>query len=399
MKTAILLGAGTSVPAGFPSTNCLTKSILSGAGIKRNSDCTYQLTEPDEDERAVVQLVNCAVRHIHGKAKRYFEEWRESPPHYEHLYYVAQQVWDEEMGEMENPTIGPFAKELKAELTPLLASASGQYVPDTIEGLYREIRHYIADVVWRSLLLEPNQTNHLKLFAEACRSGRVIGISTLCHDTHVETYLKEQGITLADGFSAPRDGYRYWKDDFSSTKAIPFLKLHGSTDWFLLGDYSSQICIPPAGQDSQRLQSEDGTLRYASNGRPELLIGTFNKLAEYSQGISLDLYYRFRATLNSADQLVICGYSFGDKGINTVILEWFAAKPGRRFVIIHPEPDSLIKNARGAIKNRWEKDPFCPDQVSLKESTTFMPNRLEEVAVEDFLTTLNAIRVQATQSS
>ena len=389
MKTAILLGAGASMPAGFPSTDCLTTSMLSGAGIQRNSDCTYQPTESDDDVRAVVKLVNCAVRHIHGKAKRYFEEWKESPPHYEHLYYLVKQLWDEELGEMENPAIGPFAKELKAELTPLLASASGQYVPDTLEGLYREVCHYIADVVWRSLLHEPSRTNHLKAFAEACRSGRVVSFSTLCHDTHVETYFAEQGVSLADGFSVLQDGYRYWKDDFSAGKSIPFLKLHGSVDWFLFDVHPSQICIPPKDDYPQRLRSEDGASQYAPNGRPELLIGTFNKLAQYSQGIYLDLYYRFRATLNQADQLAICGYSFGDKGINTVILEWFYAKPDRRrLLVIHPAPEELIRNARGAIGNHWEKYPFDPDHVPLKEATTLIPRKLEEVSVEEFLAVL-----------
>ena len=179
MKSALLLGAGASQPAGYPSTDILTKRILSGDGVKRNSDGTYQLTEPDEGERAVVQLVDCAVRHLHGKAKHYFEQLMISPTHYEHLYYLVKQVRDEEYGEMENPAIGPFAKELAAELTPLLRSARGQDVPKTLRALYREVCHYIADVVWRSLLKEPDQTNQLKLLVEACRSGRVVSISTL----------------------------------------------------------------------------------------------------------------------------------------------------------------------------------------------------------------------------
>ena len=194
---------------------------------------------------------------------------------------------------------------------------------------------------------------------------------------------------IADGFSAPANDYRYWKDDFASEQAIPFLKLHGSVDWFLFDGHSSQICIPPKGQYQQRLQAEDGSFRYAFKGRPELLIGTFNKLAEYSQGISLDLYYRFRTTLNAADQIAICGYSFGDKGINTVILEWFYAKPDRRrFIVIHPDPEDLIRNARGAIRKHWEKDPFDPDHVSLKEATTLIPTKLEEVSVEELLAVL-----------
>ena len=386
MKTAILLGAGASVPAGFPSTHCLTKSILSGAGIERNSDGTYQLTDPDPDQEAFLSVLNSAVRRIHEKARLYFEEWEESTPHYEHLYYVAKQLWNELAGEQENPAIGPFSKKLEAELEPLLRAASGRCVPDTLEGLYRDVCRYIADIVWRRLDIEPSRTDHLNAIARACRAGRIVSISTLCHDTHVETYLGQKGIKLADGFSAPVNDHRYWKNDFSSEQAIPFLKLHGSVDWFLFDDLSSQICIPPNGQYQQRLQDEYGNFRYAPRGRPELLIGTFNKLAEYSQGISLDLYYQFRTTLNQADQLVICGYSFGDKGINTVILEWFYAKPDRRrFIVIHPDHEGLIRNARGAIRNRWEKIPFDPDHASLKEATSLISKRLEELPPEMLL--------------
>ena len=57
-----------------------------------------------------------------------------------------------------------------------------------------------------------------------------------------------------------------------------------------------------------------------------LLVGTFNKVSEYSQGIFRELHYRFRRTLHKADQLVVCGYSFGDKGINSEIIEWYYAK-------------------------------------------------------------------------
>ena len=44
MKSAILLGAGSSVPAGFPPTRCLTDLVLSGKGVERHSSGSYQLT-------------------------------------------------------------------------------------------------------------------------------------------------------------------------------------------------------------------------------------------------------------------------------------------------------------------------------------------------------------------
>ena len=43
MKSAILLGAGSSVPAGFPPTRCLTDLVLSGKGVERHSSGSYQL--------------------------------------------------------------------------------------------------------------------------------------------------------------------------------------------------------------------------------------------------------------------------------------------------------------------------------------------------------------------
>lgn len=374
------------MPAGFPSTQCLTESVLSGVGVKRNSDDTYQLTDPQKERMPLVQLVSCAVRRIHSRAKGYFDEWNESGPNYEHLYYVAKQMWDEELGEMENPAVGPFAKELRAELEPLRKAACGQYVPENMERLYREVCDYIADVVWRRLQHCPSETVHLKPIAEACSRRLVAGIATLCHDTHVEVYLDGEGISLADGFSAPNEKrYRYWKQKFCSEDTIPFLKLHGSVDWWRFGAGSTELRIPPKGEYQQRLQCEDGACCYANPGRPELLIGTFNKPAEYSQGIFLDLHHNFRAMLEGADQLLFCGYSFGDKGINTAILEWFYAKRGRRFLVIHPDIEELVKSARGAIKRRWEKDPLCPEEVALKEATTVISKRLEDVTAEELI--------------
>ena len=50
--------------------------------------------------------------------------------------------------------------------------------------------------------------------------------------------------------------------------------------------------------------------------RPEMLIGTFDKMLEYTMGIYADLFAGFRAGLRRLDILVISGYSFSDKGVN-----------------------------------------------------------------------------------
>ena len=388
MKTAILLGAGSSLPAGYPSTQCLTNLVLSGNGVKRHSDLTYSI-DGTTPPTGVVRLANCMARRLHAEAERCFSARDERPANYEDLFYLAKQVSDEAMGQMENPAIYPFITKLRAHMSPLVEAANAEnkdpnkpshpYIPSDFDKLLDETCNYIADIVWRSLRRKQKPTNHLKILVEACRTGKVTAIATLCHDAHVETHLRREGIPLDDGSSDEKEDVRYWNGDLSSNCKIPFLKLHGSVNWFRFRPddsppswYDDRIGIPPDGCHNHTRR--DGRLQMAVDGRPLLLIGTFNKVAEYSQGIFLDLHHRFRSTLREADQLVVCGYSFGDKAINTAILDWYYAERGRRLLIIHQNPCELFSNARPAIHN-------------LKNSNyiDFIESRLEEVDVDEFL--------------
>ena len=381
MKTAILLGAGSSLPAGYPSTRCLTDRVLSGNGVKRHTDRT--------------RFVNCMVRRLHAEAERYFSAKNERPANYEDLFYLAEQLSDEVLGQMENPAVYPFFTKLKADMSPLVEAANAEtkdpnkpsypYIPRDFKTLINETCNYISGIVWSGLGREPTSTNHLKIFVEACGIGNVTGISTLCHDTHVETHLGREGISLADGFSDKENDVRYWNGDLSSNSKIPFLKLHGSVNWFRFRPddsppswYDDRIGIPLNG-DPGRTERDGERQDPLNDGRPLLLIGTFNKVADYSQGIFLDLHHRFRSTLREADQLVVCGYSFGDKGINAAVIEWYYEKRGRRFLIIHPDPCELFSNARAAIRSKWH------DEWKDNNSIDFMPSRLEKVDVDKFL--------------
>ena len=250
MKTAILLGAGSSLPAGFPSTRCLTHRVLTGAGVERHSDGTYCLIESEAPTGGAVRLANGVARRLHAEAERYFSAHGERPANYEDLFYLAKQASDEELGEMENPAIRSYVDELRADMSPLIEAANAENedpnvsycpnIPDDFNHLLDETCNYISDIVWRNLCHKATSTDHLKILVEACRTQNVAGIVTLCHDTHVETHLRTQGISLADGFSSEEAGVRYWIGDLASDDKIPFLKLHGSVDWFLLRPDASQ---------------------------------------------------------------------------------------------------------------------------------------------------------------
>ena len=180
MNTAFLLGAGSSVAAGFPSTEELTQQILSGCDVKRHTDESYYIDSagsPDE----VTQFANCMVRQLHAEAERYYSAYGGRHTNYEDLYYLAKQVLDEESGEMENPAIHSFVGELRTNILPLLKvgieidEGSRPYVsgvPYNFQMLLKEVISYIADIVWRKLCHKPDpeSISHLNIIVNACNS-------------------------------------------------------------------------------------------------------------------------------------------------------------------------------------------------------------------------------------
>ena len=159
-KIAILLGAGSSVAAGFPSTNELTDLVLSGQGVTRHTDGAYYIGDKrDEPPLVVLQLVKSMVKRLHTEAERCYVE---RPTNYEDLFYLAHQASDEESGKTENPDIRCFVDELRAEMSPLIQAVNSknqdpfepyeQHIPKDLEELLKETCNYIADVVSKRLL-------------------------------------------------------------------------------------------------------------------------------------------------------------------------------------------------------------------------------------------------------
>ena len=57
--------------------------------------------------------------------------------------------------------------------------------------------------------------------------------------------------------------------------------------------------------------------------------------------------------MRDIEWLVISGYGFGDKGINSYITNWIYNVFPRRLIVIHPDPGALAQDARGAIAAKW----------------------------------------------
>ena len=110
MKTAILLGAGSSIPAGFPSTKDLTDRVLSCKDIYKDTNQLYHMGDfAGHPSFETTELVKEMMQKLFEEAECYY------PPdktiNYEDIFYLAVQVRDHLWGEMENPAVKPFAQD------------------------------------------------------------------------------------------------------------------------------------------------------------------------------------------------------------------------------------------------------------------------------------------------
>ena len=173
-------------------------------------------------------------------------------------------------------------------------------------------------------------------------------------------YLAQSQIDFCDGFAQPVNDVRYWHPDSfdQALSRVRLVKLHGSVDWFEFmpdhGKLFNRIGIPLTS-DIEHTKGPDGKGQSTIDGRPILLIGTFNKMIRYTIGMFTYLYCQFYRILRRTNGLVVCGYGFGDKAINARIAEWIDSSPERRMVVIDPDAEGLPRRARGEVAKYWSQ--------------------------------------------
>jgi hypothetical protein len=331
-RLTFLFGSGISIPAGLLSTDEMTATVLTGdSGSSPNTIARFL--------EVVQDLQN-----------KYFQE-QGRYANYEDLYYACKQLSGHKSGNFENPLILPFTQQI------------GPLFPETdVYDLAEEAAKHIAIVVVKQLSQAPRALDHLSFIYNACVASQYDGcnIFTLNHDRLLETYLQSRLVEFVDGFGQPINGsVRCWHPELfqDKTARARLFKLHGSLDWYRMRPDGVEWEEEVVGISSEKYlgdsRAADGRRMINMDDGPLILIGTFNKMLEYNSGIFLDLLCQFHFRLRVSRRLIVCGYGFGDKGINTQIVEWLYRDRTNRLFVIHPDPDGLASVARGAIANKW----------------------------------------------
>jgi len=191
----------------------------------------------------------------------------------------------------------------------------------------------------------------------------------------LENFLTSKSVAVVDGFNEENNlGIRKWNPALfdcwrthATTPAVRLFKLHGSIDWRRFrprksdgGEYASNPWIEEyvgIRSNSALANAKDEQGRaHEELDRPLFLAGTFNKMLDYLDHVFLELHYRFHRTLGETARLVVCGFGFGDKGINNRIVDWMCASTGqgtRKMVLLEPRSLEQVRlSSRGAIAGK-----------------------------------------------
>lgn len=200
----------------------------------------------------------------------------------------------------------------------------------------------------------------------------IVNVHTLNHDTLFESFRNTEYLNdmVSDGFDEyGSDFYGLLKcgnKDFKVrlerytaryNKPIRLYKLHGSLDYVPFHrntnkpkPFNTYIKIPYAINSGDLLRACGRKMKYELSPfelHADFLTGTTSKMLRYSEPFYKNLFKRFRHNLHNAEKLVVIGYGCHDKGINDMIFNNFnKSKPS---FVVSPHPNEYIRNFAKSI--------------------------------------------------
>jgi hypothetical protein len=338
-STALLLGAGFSIPFGMPSTEDLTELITSEEikFVKNTLEdyCTKEEWRKKNPHKIDPDLVEAEayhniIRFLYEKEQA-IESKLVRKINFEDIYsllyflaYPSQSACDQRYADGFIEYLDKLSDEKK---TKLKISWLEQDLLNDLKK--RDIKPYSEAMKILKCIIAKELEKHYGLDATLLASkfwdhlfkSEKINIFSLNHDLIIEQILEHKSKDFQDGFEL-KNGFQEFTDNFPDNNKINFLKLHGSIDWF---------------------QVENSYVKnYQSNDRA-FLTGTQNKYEEYLIDIYSDLKWHYKRLLKDTERLIVIGYSFGDYGVTTEIRNWMLKKMDAKLIIIDPYANTLLE--------------------------------------------------------
>lgn len=353
-EVAFLLGSGISIAVGLPDIYEITNSIYPLVDVYKSSNGRFYKGIPQNTDMFPEYLeynkaISTVIAFCIYKLESYYNNLKYYQVNYEDIYYLISQTHDNLWGEWENPAIVDFEQELGENLNYFINNGL------TFLDILANALTYIENMVWHSLTNMISNLENLKCILNASLDSEVktTHIFTLNHDKVIERLFAKNKIKYTDGFGNPEIDVRYWNlSVFDEDYRIGLYKLHGSVNWFRFSaNNSKNFRFGNVGdlKDIDHTKNINNELQLAFG--PELLIGTSNKILNYPRSLYSEMFFRLHSTLKRIDSLIIVGYGFRDKAINSKIIEFMNCSSNNRLIIIDKKQIEFLREmARPAIQ-------------------------------------------------
>lgn len=316
MKFNLLLGSGVSCEV-LPNVKQITSEVLS-FNIEKNRFIPESHIKEQQK-----------IRDLIWRLKKILEDYYNYgsiPTHltYEDYYYLLKEMYNNAYGQKYNPALD-FLSQKVFDVNVIDYS---KVLSECEKGMRK-----IEEILYEKLNYDINllKTNIYPNLNNWFNTKKFKNIFTLNHDTLIEDFFTNNGLTVNDGFYGKEringyiDGALYNKKLFLENQTrLNIIKLHGSIDWFNLDYFDDQKVYKKLNRDMPNANEF------------KMIIGNYNKVDDYYSYVFLDLFNFFYNELFKSNCLVISGYGFRDKYINNIINNWLYSEKENKFIIIDP---------------------------------------------------------------
>lgn len=297
-------------------------------------------------------------------------------PHYEDLFSLSYQAAHSEIDHTPNLAVVEFVRRLRAQTTPLHSGFKGPQGGVGFSSLAETACDFLHWVVHHELAAGGNKRAGLDAITDTAKGVDELDIFTLNHDVLIETQCRAEKIPYEDGFADRRGELRvfsWWSQNRSAK--VRLFKLHGSVNWFLyeFPGWARQYAIPD--KDAFRSHDQNGNLVTPVEWKAAFLSGTVVKEQLYGIGFFGDLCTAFRQHLAPHRHLIVCGYGFGDPGINSRIDQWLHDRldGSNKLVMLH----------RGSVGQFFADKPYWLQDLHAQGKLIFGGKWLQDCTVAD----------------
>ncbi len=341
MKANFILGAGFSMPAGYPSGAALNQKFFSGVERKLLKHSSGEWHWDDYDEAT---SHNGRLNTDYVKYSYLLSELVEQYQLQTAKIFNYEEFYDWYLDYSTSGHTGSCYEAVNSRLSIELSNppkASLLQEWELIdEKIYNIINYLISDLLCKPYERDQTADNY-RGFLDTLRTCEEVNVFSLNHDMLVEYLFKENDLIYSDGFSendSPIIGTNEEKlPVFQNTydTAVKLYKLHGSIDYYIYEEANeSGAHVDHTGNSwfykPQSYYNRHGSKRVGDNGKalqsfpqtkvyPQFLTGKDKSNIIESHLIYKSMFETFENSFVNIDTLVIVGYSYGDAHINRII--------------------------------------------------------------------------------